>query len=54
MTQSRNGSSAAIPESQLVRLPAWAGSCPEDEPGVSLAGLILDFVKARKSVTPAR
>jgi pimeloyl-ACP methyl ester carboxylesterase len=44
---------AAIPESQLVRLPGAGRLVPEDEPD-QLTRLILDFVKARKSATPAR
>ena len=42
---------AAIPESQLVRLPGAGRLVPEDMPD-ELSRLILDFVKARKSVTP--
>jgi len=44
---------AAIPESQLVRLPGAGRLVPEDEPD-QLTRLILDFVKARKSATPVR
>lgn len=43
----------AIPECQVVHLPGAARLIPEDTPE-ELARLILDFVKARKTFTPAR
>lgn len=44
---------AAIPESQLIRVPGAGRLIPEDAPE-ELTRLILDFVKARKPATPAR
>ncbi len=47
----RRTSRAAIPDGQFVRLPGVGRLVPEDMPE-ELARLMLDFVKARKSVTP--
>jgi pimeloyl-ACP methyl ester carboxylesterase len=44
---------AAIPESQLIRVPGAGRLIPEDAPE-ELTRLILDFVRVRKPATPAR
>jgi pimeloyl-ACP methyl ester carboxylesterase len=44
---------AAIPESQLIRVPGVGRLIPEDAPE-ELTRLILDFVRVRKPATPAR